>query len=64
MSQKIKKDNLQVSKTLNAGSNCFEAPSNRQGREVCGQIVRTCVEILHEVTSSMIVTEVKFYFSS
>ena len=42
----------------------LKLPAKDQGREVCGQIVRTCVEILHEVTSSMIVTEVKLYFSS
>ncbi len=42
----------------------LKLPVIDQGRDVCGQIVRTCVEIVHEVTSSVIVTEVKLYFSS
>jgi hypothetical protein len=35
----------------------LKLPAIDQGREVC-------VEIVHEITSSMIVTEVKYYFSS
>ncbi len=40
----------------------LKLPAIDQGREVCGQIVRTCVEIVNEVTSSVIVTEIKLYF--
>jgi hypothetical protein len=40
----------------------LKLPAIDQGREVCGHIVRTCVEIAHQITSSMIVTEVKLYF--
>jgi hypothetical protein len=42
----------------------LKLPAIDQGREVCGQIVRTYEEIVHEVTSSMKVPEVKLYFSS
>jgi hypothetical protein len=40
----------------------LKLPAIDLGREVCGQIVRTCVEIVHEVTSALIVTELKLYF--